>query len=122
MKDDVRMVTTVVIWIAFTIIMGLIMAALVISRPEMNPPEIGALLIIVIGLMMTVSESTKSIWSARSNDTEDKETARLAKSKRAGRSRIERLIAELDDEDIYDLEALLLARDADGEISRKQTR
>ena len=119
MKDDTRMIATAVIWSAFTIIMGLIAAALIFTNAELDTIGIGALLAIVIGLMMTVANSTMAIWGFKPEETED-DKVRRAKSKNIERNRVERLIADLDDDEIYDLEALLLAHDGDGEIPHKQ--
>jgi len=119
MQDDTRMITTAIIWIAFTIIMGIIAAALIFTNAELDTIGIGALLAIVIGLMVTVANSTMAIWEFKPEE-EKAEDTRRAKSKNIERSRVERLIAELDDDEIYDLEALLLARDGDGDISHKQ--
>ena len=111
MKNDTRMVTTAIIWVAFTIIMGIIAAALAITQPNMDTVSTGALLAIIIGLMVTVADSTKAIWGFKPDQEDESEEARRAKAKRLEKSRVERLIADLDDDEIYDLEALLLARD-----------
>jgi hypothetical protein len=113
MKDDTRMVTTAVIWTAFTIIMGIIAAVLAITGAELDEVGIIALLVVIIGLMVTVANSTMAIWGFKSDEKAESEEAHRAKSKRTGQNRIARLIEELDDEEIYDLEALLLARDED---------
>lgn len=114
MNDNTRMVTTAIIWGAFTLIIGILVAALALTNAELDWIGLGALLIVLIGLMVTVANSTMAIWQfqPKTESTADEQVAaeRRAKAKRNHLNRVERLIEELDDDEIYDLEALLLAR------------
>lgn len=110
MKESVRLITTGIIWTAFTIIMGIIAAAVSTSD---SISDLGGLIIMVIVLSLTigVTLSTRAVWRAPANDA-DEQTFKL---KRNDPRRIERLIDNLDDDDIYDLETLLLAREREAE-------
>jgi cobalamin biosynthesis protein CobD/CbiB len=110
MHDKTRLQATLVIWGAFTIIMGII-AAVVAAGDELDWAGGVFLLIIVTTLMVIVGTSTQSVWDAKQDDSEDDETRRVAKAKRTGSRRVERLIEQLDDDEIYDLETLLLSRE-----------
>jgi 4-hydroxybenzoate polyprenyltransferase len=118
MRDNTRLLATLVIWSAFTIIMGII-AAVVATGDELDWVGAVFLLIILLTLMVIVGTSTQAIWGAKQDDSADDEERRLAKAKRIGSRRVERLIEQLDDDEIYDLEALLLARE-DGTTRRRQ--
>lgn len=113
MRDNTRLLATLVIWSAFTIIIGIIGAMLVTGDAELDTGGTVALLIILLALIAAVTGSTQSVWGARFADDADQQ-ARRAKDKRTGRSRAERLIEALDDDEIYDLESLLLSRDESG--------
>ncbi|MBN1563525.1 MAG: hypothetical protein JXA10_06795 [Anaerolineae bacterium] len=111
--------------------MGIIAAALTIAQAELDTVGIIALTTIIIGLMVTVANSTMAIWGFQSDEKPaDNDQASRAKTKNIERSRVERLIEDLNDDEIYDLETLLLARDgdqardrsSDGEFTNKHLR
>ena len=110
MKESVRLVATGIIWTAFTIIMGII-AATVSTSDSIS--DVGGLIILAIVLCLTVGVtlSTRAVWQASGAES-DEQTFKL---KRSDPRRIERLIETLDDDDIYDLETLLLAREQDAD-------
>jgi flagellar motor component MotA len=110
MRDNTRLLATLIIWAAFTIIIGIIGAMLVTAEAVLDTGGTVALLIILLALLAVVGSSTQAVWGARSADDADEQTRR-AKDKRTGRSRMERLIEALDDDEIYDLESLLLSRE-----------
>jgi hypothetical protein len=55
-----------------------------------------------------VASSTSTIWGSHSEADRELDAA---KTKRTSRARIERLVESLDDDEVYELEALLLDRD-----------
>ena len=114
MKDTTRLLATLIIWGAFTIIIGIIGGLLAASHATLNGVDTIVLLIIVLSLMALVGTSMQAVWTATTNSANQDDDARLAKAKRVGSRRVERLIEQLDDDEIYDLEALLLShRDED---------
>ncbi len=88
--------------------MGIIAAAVTTSD---SISDVGGLIILAIVLCLTVgvTRSTRAVWLAPGAEP-DEHTFKL---KRSDPRRIERLIETLDDDDIYDLETLLLAREQD---------
>jgi len=106
MRDSARLGATLIIWLAFTVTM-----AVLLTTPTGAIAEADGATVFGIVLIMAVAAlvSTVAVWAA----TRDKgaELQSRSKAKRSGGSRIERLVETLDDDEIYDLEALLLARD-----------
>ncbi len=111
MRDSTRLLATLIIWGAFTTIIGIIGGLLAASNETIDMAGAIILLIVVLSLMALVGSSMQAVWNAQSGHAEDDESARLAKAKRTGSRRVERLIESLDDDEIYDLEALLLSRE-----------
>lgn len=113
-RDIARLIATLGVWI-----LTMTMTAIVLTSPtgavaSMEGPAVfGIMLVLSLAAMV----STAAIWTggrgaARDSARWDAEHQReRAKLKREGLSRAERLIQQLDDDDIYDLEALLLARE-----------
>lgn len=115
MRDSTRTIATLIIWVAMASLIG---GLLTTSTGAISRANGATLFGIVLVLSIMGMVSTATIWLAgRGSAAESAETSR-AKAKRQGRSRIERLIQDLDDDEIYDLEAMLLARDDDAHRSR----
>lgn len=112
MKDSTRLAATLIIWIAFSAVAG---STLTSATGPIQNADGNTLFGIVALLAASAMISTISIWLGgwRASVSQQQESRQRehSKQKRAGQSRIARLIEELDDEEIYDLEALLLARD-----------
>ena len=121
MKDTTRLLATLIIWGAFTIIIGIIGGLLAASHATLNGVDTIVLLIIVLSLMALVGTSMQAVWTAKTNSVDLSDAARLAKAKRAGSRRVERLIEQLDDDEIYDLEALLLSQREDSATSHRHS-
>jgi flagellar motor component MotA len=113
MRDNTRLLATLIIWGGFTIVIGIIGGLLATSDATIDLGGAIIVLIIVLSLMALVGTSMQAVWNAPSGSTADDEAARLAKAKRTGSRRVERLIEQLDDNEIYDLEALLLSHRED---------
>jgi flagellar motor component MotA len=113
MRDNTRLLATLIIWGAFTIIIGIIGGLLATSNTTIDLAGAIIVLIIILSLMALVGTSMQAVWGAQPGGAEDDESARLAKAKRTGSRRVERLIEQLDDDEIYDLEALLLSHRED---------
>jgi hypothetical protein len=121
MKEGPRLVVTIIIWIAFA---ALTESALTSPTGAIVNASEGALFGIIVVLALAAIISTTAMWlgGPRATIAQQEHATHLArgKSKRAvrnrlGQDRLARLIDELDDEDVYDLEALLLARDRDSD-------
>lgn len=111
MRESTRLGATLIIWVIFAIVMSVTLTSVTgpISRAGDN-----AIFGIVALMAGMAAISTIAIWLGGGRSMASHQDAtHLArgKRKRAGRDRIERLIEALDDEDIYDLEELLLARE-----------
>ncbi|MBN1680244.1 MAG: hypothetical protein JW966_08120 [Anaerolineae bacterium] len=109
MNDIARLIVTSIIWIA---VMSALMAMLLSDSGAMASADSDTVFKVVLTLAAAATLSTGAIWAARPGSSQQQTTdvTRLAKPKRMGRTRIERLVEALDDDEIYDLEALLLAR------------
>jgi hypothetical protein len=107
MRDNSRFAATLVIWIGFTIITS------TIGTSSVGPfaHDSGAAVFgVILVLALTAMISTLAVWLGMGG-TAQEESSHVAKAKRQSRDRIERLVASLDDDDVYELEALLLARE-----------
>lgn len=107
MRDNSRLWATVVVWTALTIMFGIVGALLYVS----NDVDVwgGILVLIIVGILIeSAVKATQAIWGAA--EPEEDAARSLAKAKRTRQDRIERLVESLDDDEIYDLEALLLAQ------------
>jgi hypothetical protein len=107
--DNTRLLATLIIWGACTIIVSIILALLTAaSNVEW---WVGVLsFIVVLTLLVIVGESTQTIWKYGRSDSD---AAPRAKAKRLTQNRVERLVDTLDDDEVYALEELLLARGQD---------
>lgn len=106
MRDSVRLTATLIIWLAFIITMAVLLTTPTGAVSQADGPTVfGIVLVIALAAMA----STVAVWAALRD--KGAELQSRSKAKRSGGSRIERLVEALDDDEIYDLEALLLARD-----------
>ena len=119
MRDILRLIATTIIWGAFIAVTGVTMSTATGPVSRMNGGEIiGLMAVLMLGAMAT----TYAVWHSgfqrgHINDTHSAQTA--GKAKRSRHDRIARLLAELEDDEVYDLEALILARE---EEARHQQR
>jgi hypothetical protein len=105
MSGATRLTGTLIIWISFTIILGIMGA--VISDSTLDTAVSGIVFAIILVLTVGVTISTRAIWQSENAPARE---IPIAKAKRLQRDRIERLIDALDDDDIYELQARLLAQ------------
>lgn len=106
MRDGARMVATVIIWLAFSVTTAVLLTTPTGAIADADGPTVfGIVLVMALAALMM----TASVWVALRG--KEGELQSRSKAKRSGGSRIERLVEALDDDEIYDLEALLLARD-----------
>ena len=128
MRESTRLAATLIIWIAYAAVIGSTLTSATGAIRNANGATIFG---IVAVLSVAAVISTLAIWvgGARASGAHNQTETHLARGKnkrlrqeRLGQDRIARLTDAMDDEDIYDLEALLLARDTDGEISSQQQR
>lgn len=111
MSERARLAATLAIWIAFAIITASTLTSPTGAIAQASGVELFG---IVLTMAIAAMVSTVAVWAVGWRATAaDQDTASAARSKpkRVGRDRVERLIEDLDDDEIYDLEALLLARD-----------
>ena len=110
MRDSTRLLGTLIIWIGFATTVSIVFTS--VAGPMSHASE--ASLIVIAGIFaMMAMISTLAVWFGGGQATGEPyhEAGAYRKAKRVGSDRIRRLIESLDDDDIYDLEALLLARD-----------
>ncbi|MBN1965854.1 MAG: hypothetical protein JW910_14475 [Anaerolineae bacterium] len=108
MNDGSRLAATLVIWIAFAALTGTLLTSP--TGAVANTTNSGALFGIVLVLAVAATVSTGAIWASGRQRGESTES-RFAKAKRARPRRIEDLVNSLEDDEVYELESLLLARD-----------
>jgi hypothetical protein len=102
MRDRERLWATVVIWVAF---IGFLAGFLM--------PE-DTLFGNVAFLSIAAAISTAVIWGVfqrRSHDSEQDVTAHYGKLKHSSRDRLRRMVEQLDDDEIIELESLLIVED-----------
>lgn len=121
MREFLRLVATTIIWSVFLAIVGVSLSTTIGPITQMNGGEIVALVAI---LMVGAVAMTYAVWHSGFQLTPYRDSdglpARSAKPKRNAADRIERLIAELDDDEIYRLESLLLGEERSAQ--RRQPR
>lgn len=111
MRDIMRMIATTIIWSVFIAVAGVSLTVNTGPVSNMNGGEIVALVTV---LMIGVIAMTYAIWHGgfqRGRADDFASPARLSKPKRTRQDRISRLIDDLEDDEIYELEALLLDRE-----------
>jgi hypothetical protein len=102
-----RMIATAVIWIAT---ISATITLLTSPTGAISHSEGAVAFGIVLVLASVAAISTVSVWfGAREPHSRPARNIPVAKAKRLQRDRIERLIDSLDDDDIYELQARLLA-------------
>ena len=103
---DARLWATVFIWIAITIIVTTLGGMLLASSTNPAWWVAAAVLLILLTVIAMGGISTQAMWTGSAG--QDHAPASSAKAKRVSRDRIERLVEGLDDDEVYELEALLL--------------
>jgi hypothetical protein len=104
-----RVLATVVIWIAFS---AMTVSLFTAPTGAISNADGAELFGIVLVLSIAAFLSTTAIWRGEQGSS-DRGVSDRAKAKRTmfrERSRIERLVERLDDDEIYELEALLLGQ------------
>ena len=122
MRDLMRLIATTIIWGVLMAVTGVMLTVNSDTGPisRMNGGEIVAMLAILMtgAVAMTYAMWHSGFQRGQLGDYSSKSQHRdeqINKQKRQQQGRIERLIAELDDDDIYELEARLLAREEEEE-------
>ena len=114
MRDMMRLIATLTIWVVFATVMGVALSS---PTGPLNNADGGQITGIVAIMAAAATISTIAVWTAARQDSTARNraipVARGKKIKRVERDRVERLIESLDDDEIYDLEALLLSRHED---------
>jgi hypothetical protein len=103
-----RFWATVVIWagVTATTIVLFAMQSSHTPRPFSEPMLLALVFIIIAGAV----SATRAVWRAVREIAAQEKAAYATKAKRSHTRRIERLVNALDEDDVYDLEALLRER------------
>lgn len=112
MREMMRLIATLTIWVVFATVMGVTMTNATGPIANANGGEITG----IVALMAAAATiSTVAIWYGTNRPETRDSSVNVArgKIKRVERDRVGRLIDTLDEDEIYDLEALLLARRED---------
>lgn len=126
MRDFFRLITTVIIWGAFVPVVGVILSSPAGGAIErMNGGEIIALVAILTAgaVAMTYAVWHSGFQRGQFGDyqrAQSSEPANRSKTKRSPQDRVERLVDALDDDEIYELESLLLAREQEMQRQQRQ--
>jgi len=102
-----RIVATLLIWSCFTAITIALLTSVTGAITRASGVELFG---IVLVIALAAAISTAAVWTGTPGYTGGADRA-LAKAKRRRPRRAEDLLDSLDDEEIYELEALLLARE-----------
>ncbi len=104
-----RIGATLLVWAMFTAIVIALMTSATGAITNASGSEAFG---IIVAIAAATAISTAAIWSGSRSDEDDESMSRsLAKSKRRRARRAEDILDALDDEEVYDLEALLLSRE-----------
>jgi len=108
MNDGKRVLATLIIWAFVTLNMGILVSYMVMMRIT----SIGVFLAVVFAVLAAAAITTTTVWENGRGSSE--KGPRIGKAKRPyeQRQRVERLIQSLEDDEVYELEAMLLDRDA----------
>ena len=106
MDANKRLGATILIWVMMTIMLTTMMTSSTGAVNEMRGIELFG---IVLALAGAATLSTLAVWLGGRN-RESVET-HLAKAKREHPIRVRRLVDDLSDDEVYQLEELLLSRD-----------
>lgn len=111
MTNRERLWATIVIWLPYTVIMTAFLLAATITGSLHEDTMFGIVLVISLAAAMAV----RMVWRGLGQAEESAQGATTAqqhgKSKRYDQDRLARLIEELDQDEVIELETLLLARD-----------
>jgi hypothetical protein len=113
MRDMMRLIATLTIWVVFAAVMGVALSS---PTGPLNNANGGEITGIVAIMAAAATISTIAVWAAARHDNVSQSRSipvARGKPKRVEQDRVERLIESLDDDEIYDLEALLLSRRED---------
>jgi hypothetical protein len=114
MRDGIRLFATLIIWTVFAGIVIPVAAFTMNRTTELNTIGAVMLFLFLFALMEMVGRSTQAIWgSAESDHRRPPDHLPVRKAKRDSHNRVERLLADLDDDEVYDLQSRLLGRDVD---------
>lgn len=112
MREFYRLLATGVIWVALMVMLGLLF---VFGTGPTSTLYGDAVFGIVLVTSVAAAASTYAVWESAYPASADQADAGSAaqKAKRLDRSRLQRLIETMDDDEIIELETLLTAREAD---------
>jgi len=107
---NARVIATIVIWVILAAVLSITLTSTTgaIAQAQSGAAVFGMVLVLTIAATL----STLAIWTAGQGHPQE---VQLAKAKRNPRARVERLIESLDDDEVYELEALLLRREDDSQ-------
>ncbi|MBN1680245.1 MAG: hypothetical protein JW966_08125 [Anaerolineae bacterium] len=111
MNSLARLGATMTIWIAF----AAVTATLIQERTGYGGSRISeATLLLVTALIAYAAvKGTQAVWQQESEPIRRQLPLNMAKAKHGNHDRVARLVEALEEDELYDLEALLLAREND---------
>lgn len=113
MDDKYRFLTTAVIWVMVSVILLGVLVAVAAPGSSIPISESGGLGLFAFVLIIIAGISTDTIWRAghRAQQQEQVTSEPAAKVKRVDSALLARLVDELSQDEVVELETLLLARD-----------
>ncbi len=117
MRDTGRLLLTFSIWIGLLILTGSLLTSPTGAIAQANSATVLGVTLVLGGVaaLMTLIIWVGGSWQARA----EAESV-SSKRKRPQHSRIERLLADLNDDEVYELEALLLGHEGEIRADRAQ--
>lgn len=108
MNNTTKLIATAIIWISLTLMVTTMMTSVTGPASDMGGAELFGV-ILVLG--MAAGLGTMAVWASGLIGRRQETEAYLAKVKRQHPDRVRRLIDDLSDDEVYQLEELLLSRD-----------
>jgi hypothetical protein len=112
-----RLITTAIIWVALLVFLGNIFTSPTSSIGSQSGVAFGITFVMAIAATL----STIVIWVAGGGHEENRrEETRTGKSKRQDPNRVRRLMDDLSDDEIYELESMLLGQQQEQNNPRRR--
>lgn len=110
MDERVKLATTIVIWVLVTAILMTLFIAMAATDAFANTDAVIPMSAFVMVLAGVAGYSTRVVWNSGTQQPVSRREHR--KMKRSDPHQLERLMEELSEDEIVELETLLLSRDA----------
>ncbi len=117
MRDTGRLLLTFSIWLGLLILIGSLLTSPTGAIAQANSATVLDVTLVLGGVAALM---TLIIWVSGSEQARAEAESASSKRKRPQHSRIERLLADLNDDEVYELEALLLGHKGEIRADRAQ--